>query len=261
MDLNWWKNFLFSCLPKAPLFSSIKDRFFTSLVKSLGSVPKSAYDYNGQNLTDVHPETTTRADEWSDQFGFATTLSTSRLLAQWRQQGGQSPNYLQEQLHAAGYTNLFVHEWWVPGSSPVAARNPMPYINDFPPNNLLVNGIAYSFLDLPQCGDAYQCGDDLQCGDDEGIKFEEKIYPHPDVSEQYPFYFYVGAETWPDFAALTAEETEDVKRLIYKIKPMQQRCVLLSNSDVWVNTPTSGDEIWVNEPTTGTPIEVNIGDR
>ena len=259
MELGWWKNFLFSLLPNSPLFSSIRDRFFTSFIYSLGSVPKETHDYNGQNMTDVHPSTTTRGDEWSEQFGYTYELTEDRLLAEWQQTGGQSPNYLQEQLHAAGYTNLYVHEWWVPGSSPVTARNPIPYINNFPPNNLLVNEMSYAFLDLPQCGDAYQCGDDLQCGDNEGIRFEEKIYPHPDVAAEYPFYFYVGGETWPDFAALTSEEVEDVKRLIFKIKPMQQRCVLLTNSDVWVNTPNSGDEIWVNEPTTGTPIEVNIG--
>ncbi len=259
MDLNWWKSFLFSLLPNTTLFSSIKDRFFTILIKSLGSVPKEAHDYNSQNLTDIHPDTTTRADDWSSQFGFATEQTTTRLTAEWQQEGGQSPNYLQEQLHAAGYTGLYVHEWWEPGSSPVTARNPIPYINDFQPNNLLVNHVNYSFLDLAQCGDDYQCGDDLQCGDNEGVRFEEKIYPHPAVADQYPFYFYVCAETWPNFAALTPDEVDDVKRIIYKIKPMHLRCVLLVNSDVWVNTPTSGDEIWVNEPTTGDPIEVNIG--
>lgn len=258
-------------LPTSGLFSSLKDRFFTKFVYSLGTAPKDAHDTNGQNFTDIDPATTTRADDWSEQFGSPTTLTTAQLQARWQESGGQSPNYLQEQLHAAGYTSVFVHEWWVPGSSPVTARNPILYINNSQPNNLLVNPVQSTYDDRPQCGDSaneYQCGDELfspglalYCGETDGIKYEEKIYDHPDLTEEYPYYFYVCAQTWPEAAPLTSVEIAGIKRIIYKIKPMEQRCVLITTSGVYVNTPTTGaDGIYVNEPTTGADgVWVNLG--
>ena len=59
---------------------------------------------------------------------------------------------------------------------------------------------------------------------------------------------------------MTQEQVQDVKKTIYKYKPMEQRCVLLVTTDVWINTPTTGDEVWANTPTTGSEIYVNLGD-
>lgn len=272
MDLTWWKKFLFMLFPDASLFSSIKDRPFTKFIYSLGTAPKDAHDQNGQNFTDIIPSETTRADDWSDQFGATGTLTTAQLEARFAEEGGQSPNYLQEQLHAAGHTGLFLHEWWVPGSSPVTARNPIPYINDGQPNNLYVNPVDSTYDDRPQCGDnpnSHQCGQEIfypltstYCGETDGIKYEEKIYAHPDVADDYPYYFYVCGETWPDPAPVTNEELVDIKRIIYKIKSINQRCVLIVSNNIIVNEPTTGaDGIWVNEPTTGADgIYVNLGD-
>lgn len=259
MDLTWWKNFIFSLLPNSQIFSKVKDRFFTALIGAFSSVAKDAHDKNGQNFTDIFPDSTTRADEWSDQFGFPTTLTAEQLDVQFKDTGGQSPAYLQAQLHAAGLTELFVHEWWIPGSSPVTARNPIPYINNLQPNNLLVNPAVSIYEDIPQCGDDIQCGDDVYCGDTEGLKYEEKIYAHPDIEAQYPFYFYVCGETFGTFVSLSPEQIQEAKRIIYKIKPMQKRCVLMINQDVWINTPYSGDEIWINTPYTGDEVYINLG--
>lgn len=259
MELNWWKEFLFSLLPRSPLFSFVKDRFFTALVTALGSVPKEAHYYNGQNITDIFPETTTRADDWSRQFNFAKTLTASQLSARFKDSGGCSPNYLQNALHEAGLTSLYVHEWWVPGSDPVAARNPIPYINNYQPNNLLVNPITSIYDDIPQCGDYIQCGDPDQCGDSEGLKFEEKIYAHPDISDEYPYYFYVCGQTFGDYVTLSDDELSEAKRLIYKHKQAHLRCVLFVEASAIINTPTTGDEIIINTPTTGDSIIINSG--
>jgi hypothetical protein len=214
-------------MPTSSIFSRIKSRFLTAFFSSIATAPKDAHDYNGQNFTDVFPESTTRADDWSDQFGAVSELTPAQLAVRWAETGGQSPNYLQEQLHAAGLTNLYVHEWWVPSSSPVTARNPIPYINNVQPNNLLVNYASRAYEDVPQCGDNYQCGDDLQCGDNFGIKYEEKIYAHPDVDAEYPYYLYVCGSTFGDSVPLSASELIEAKRIIYKVKPLNQRVVLM----------------------------------
>lgn len=271
MELAWWKKFVLSLLPDSPIFSGVKERIFTALIGAFSEAGKTVSDESLKNVSDLFPDTTNRADDWSDQFGYVGTLTTDYLKARFAETGGQSPNYLQTQLHAAGYTNLFVHEWWEPGVSPVTARNPITLINDIYPNNLLVNPVDTIYDDRPQCGDdpdEIQCGNEItdpgtamQCGDSEGIKYIEKIYEHADVAAEYPYYFYVCAETWPDAAAVSGDEREEIKQIIYKFKPLEQRCVLILNTDLYVNTPTSGTEIWVNEPTTGADgIWVNLGE-
>jgi hypothetical protein len=261
MDLTFWKRFLRMCLPTSNIFSVVVSRAYTSFMSAISQVLKTYHDHVGARFTDIIPSETTRSDDWSDQFGFVKTLSTSRLEAEWKQSAGQSPNFIQQKLWNAGHTNLYIHEWWIPGSNPVAARNPIPYINNYQPNNLYVNPVQQIYEDLPQCGDYYQCGDDLQCGDSEGFKYEEKIYSHPDIADEYPFYFYVCGEIFGDVVTLSGDDLEDVKRIIYKYKPTQQRCVLMNNDGLWINTPYTGDEVWINTPYTGTEIYINIGDR
>lgn len=261
MDLNQWKKFVFMLAPKSSVFSWVKDRFLTALFYSAGEVASDVSDHNGQNFTDAFPNTTTRADDWSSQFNSPITLSASQLSFRHQESGGQSPHYLQTRLHGAGLTNLYVHEWWVPGSDPVAARDPFVYINNYQPNNLLVNPVVRIYDDVPQCGDRFQCGDDLQCGDSEGLKYEEKIYSHPDIEEEKPFYFYVCGETFGENVTLSEEDLAMAKHLIYKIKPAHLRCVLIANADLWINTPYTGDEVWINTPYTGDEIYINIGDR
>lgn len=261
MELSWWKKFLFMLLPTSSIFSSVKDRFFTAMVQAWGTAAKSVHEINGQNLTDIFTQKTTRLEDHSDQFGYVETQDADRVSALWAEEGGQSPDYLQSQLHAAGLTNLYVHEWWVEGSDPPVARNPILYIRNHQPNNLLVNPVSSIYDDIPQCGDDLYCGDNIYCGDSEGLKYEEKIYPHPDVVEQYPFYFYVCGETFGVPASLTDSELIEAKRIIYKIKAMEQRCVLITDGDVWINTPYTGDELWINTPYTGDELYINIGDR
>ena len=261
MDLTFWKRFLRLLLPTSAIYNIVVDRGFKSLLAAVGSVLKSAHDYVGARFTDFIPAITTRIDDWSEQFGFSGNLSILRLEAEWKQSAGQSPHFIQTKLHDAGFTNCYIHEWWVPASSPVTARNPIPYINDYQPNNLLVNPMSSLYEDFPQCGDAYQCGDDLQCGDSDGYKYEEKIYPHPDIADEYPYYFYVCGATFGNPVTLDSADRFEVQKIIYKYKPMHLRCVLLNNDGLWINTPYTGDEIWINTPYTGTEVYINIGDR
>jgi hypothetical protein len=59
-------------------------------------------------------------DQWINEFGLSlsTTLTPQerreRLIARWKETGGQSPYYLQTTLQNAGF-NVYVFDWWLPG--------------------------------------------------------------------------------------------------------------------------------------------------
>ncbi|MHC4868059.1 MAG: hypothetical protein ACYTEX_28650, partial [Planctomycetota bacterium] len=179
--------------------------------------------------------------------------------------GGQSPNYLQTALQDAGF-DVYVHEWWrvdgdekpiqmgdgtqmgdgaqmggklpIPTGYPVA-RNPIPYINDSQPNNLLVNPVERAYLDYKhQMGDGTQMGDGAQMGANNGIKYIEKIYPHPDNGDDYPFYMYVGGETWPDIVSIEGARRKTA-----------------TTGNIWENSPNS-ELIFENSPD-GIPVVEN----
>lgn len=280
MNLDFWKKFVLMMFPKSEIFAGIIERVFTKYIYSIGSVPKAVHDWVSHIFLDLIPEYTTRALDWSRQFNFPAQQTVTKLQAEWKQQGGQSPNYLQESLHNAGYANLFVHEWWKAstdgsvyecgdghecgdgsecggfksvGSTP-ELRNPFPLINGTAPNNLLVNPVQtitgnYKY----ECGDGHECGDGSECSPSTGLLYFDKIYPHPVNYDDAHFYFYIGGETWPDHALVIDHQLADIKRIVYKIKPMQQRVVLLvdiQESDTWVDNNTLGD-IYISNPDEG----------
>lgn len=129
-------------LPNARAWRLIVDKqlreFFQGLGNSLGDPTKLFFD---EIWTDIDPQQTRELDAWEKQFGLPTSGLTEqqrrdRLDAAWKAKGGQSPRYIQDTLQAAGF-NVYVHEWWVPGSEPAVgvlgsatARVPSTYLND-----------------------------------------------------------------------------------------------------------------------------------
>ena len=88
---------------------------------------------------------------WEQEFGLfsagsAESARRQQLAAAWRAQGGQSPRYLQDVLQTAGF-DVYVHEWWEPGTTPRVTRDPRLY------------------TERPRFGST-QCGaPDAECGD------------------------------------------------------------------------------------------------
>lgn len=285
MSLDFWKKLLFFLLPKNFLWSGQTERPFTKFIEALASAPKYVHDYLLQILTDIFPRLTTREDEWSKQLNYATEQTKETIEANIKEGAGQSPNHLQEAIQNAGFTNVFVHEWWRTGnesdyidvqcgdgftqcgggdayqmggaipitSSDKVPKNPFPYINDGQPNNLLVNPVQvvvqeYSF----QMGGDSQCGDlETQCETSTGTVYLDKIYPHSTDYSKIPYNFFVGGESWPDIAVIPTGTIKDLERIIYKIKPLQQRCVLLVEEpnpiyDIWQNVSSGEDQIIQN---------------
>lgn len=193
--------------------------------------------------------------------GLSEQERRDRLAAAWAATGGQSPGYIQETLQAAGF-NVFVHEWWEPifgrpagGSvdndvSPVA-RNPFTFLwdgsslrqtigvghtsaivggdvmflgnNDAPPGYPLVNKIIASSVLTLGVGHAQSItgGDRALLGITTGV-FTLKQYVIPADPTKYPFFLYIGGETFPEQASIPLTRKNEFEDLCLKICPTEQ---------------------------------------
>jgi hypothetical protein len=183
-----------------------------------------------------------------------------RLAATWKALGGQDPRYIQDTLRGAGF-DVYVHEWWVPGTEPapgvkqcVTPRDPRLVLRrEFTGVALLVEcGEA-----LAQCGEALAqagesltprgyplvnkvfttvpdiiplCGEALaEAGEPEAlcgnyVQFREVLreYIVPNDPDKWPYFLYIGAETYGQLAQIEPSRRDEFERLCLKICPAQQ---------------------------------------
>lgn len=185
----------------------------------------------------------------------------ARLDAAWKAQGGQSPRYIQDTLQAAGFP-VFVHEWWAPsvphptggsvnGDVVPVARNPFTYLwdgasprqyigcghdlafcggdsmfadsQDSPPGYPLVNKILEAVISTIGCGhvQAFAGGDFAACGA-EIISYRMKQYIIPADPTKYPYFLYIGGETFPEMASVPLTRRDEFEDLCLKICPLEQ---------------------------------------
>jgi hypothetical protein len=147
----------------------------------------------------------------------------------------------------------------------VEARNPFDVLAGTP-YPVLINDISvverkYRF----QCGDGTQCVPDtddpprVRCGVFDGYLFRQKFYAMPDIPDEYPKYFYVGGATFPDPINVMSTRYNEMVRLIYKLKPVRLRCVLLVDRSLdIVQNVLDGTDIW-QDVSTGDDIVQNYG--
>lgn len=184
-----------------------------------------------------------------------------RLAATWRSLvGGQSPRYIQDTLQASGF-DVYVHEWWDPSTPPTpgapgnpTVRNPLMYLrreftgvtllvecgeptaacgeafaeagNSLNPRGYpLVNKVLSTQPDLViLCGDlSVACGEpDALCGNFFDFKDEVKEYIVPDDPAKWPYFLYIGGETFGTIAQVDPKRRDEFEALCLKICPTQQ---------------------------------------
>jgi len=183
-----------------------------------------------------------------------------RLAATWKALGGQDPKYIQDTLQANGF-NVFLHEWWEPGTEPAPGvkqcatpRNPIMYLRrEFTGATLMVdcgeplaacgeafaeagNGVeprGYPLVNkvfettadiLPLCGEAVAEAGEVgaQCGD--FIEFKETLrqYIVPSDPDKWPYFLYIGGETFGTIAQVDPKRRDEFEALCLKICPTQQ---------------------------------------
>lgn len=189
---------------------------------------------------DHHPTTTRELAEWEWQFALPAAVDEEdrrlALDAEWKATGGQSPHYIQNLIWAAGFTDVYLHEWWASGP-PYVARNPLlhttqPQIGEYQCDDEVA-------LTQPQCSprsesdgtpfDQPQCSDFLQ--NDPGYLVNDDLNhrappPVPNDPTKWPYFLYFMAETFGQRAFVDPDRLPELKRLLLKVCPTQHWIVL-----------------------------------
>jgi hypothetical protein len=231
-------------LPNAAAWRITLAKTLRNFFEGLTGIGSDAKDFIDDVYGDVFPETTRELAEWEAQFGIEPNAveATRRLnlAAEWAATGGQSPSYIQGVLQTAGF-DVYVHEWWSSGPSPWIPRNPRDYTDD------------------PLIGQV-QCGETLaQCGEPtavcNGLLANEPGYvvnddlsqrapaPIPNVAAVWPYFFYIGAETFPDLANIDIERRAEFRRLVLKLKPAHVWVVLLIDYTITESNVVVGTDL------------------
>lgn len=208
-------------------------RYLGGLLTGFADPAKEALD---DVADDARPALTRALPEWEDQFGGWVegdeAARRNQVAVEFLMQGGQSTHYIETILHAAGFTNLYVHQWWEPNTFPRVARDPRDYGNQ------------------PLIGQ-WQCGDpEAQCGNPNVLcdAFQANLPsylvnrnltpnappPIPDDPARWPYFIYIGGETFPEIAEVPAERRAELERLLLKICPMHLWIVLITDTTVYL---------------------------
>jgi hypothetical protein len=194
-------------------------KFFEGLADGL----TGPVEYFDDIYDDVFPGLTRNLAEYEAQFGLTPGSLTEqqrrdRLAAEWAATGGQSPAYIQSVIQSAGFTDVFIHEWWVPGTN--TPRDPNVFITD--PEFMLVNKREAWKPDFISYGGDYFYGDALSFyGGQNGNFLAKELKEIPSDPATFPFFLYFGGETYLDYADVPAARRDEFEALLLKLCPAQ----------------------------------------
>lgn len=245
-------------LPNARAWRITVDKKLRQFFDGLSGAGNSVKLFFDNVWLDIFPQTTRELDDWETQWGLRDTGLTEqerrdRLDATWKALGGQDPRYIQDTLQANGF-DVYVHEWWEPDTNPPVVRNPLLHIRrgsglpSFvvecgmplaqcgepsaeagagigPTGYPLVNKIFITAPDiLPLCGEAIaEAGEpDALCGNYFQFRFELREYIVPADPNTWPYFLYIGGETFGDLAQVDPKRKDEFEALCLKICPAQQ---------------------------------------
>ncbi len=202
---------------------------------------------------DVFPQTTRELPAWESQFNLLNAENLTeqerrdRLDAAWSATGGQSPRYLQDLLQANGF-DVYVHEWWDGADEqPRTVRNPNTYVStnlDFltemndtdtemgeavmemgevaSKGYVLVNKIIVAdptYMVEMNDTDTEMGESFMDMGQFTGIEYVQRTYIVPTNPDVWPYFVYIGAETFPDFANIPIERRNEFETLLLRYMP------------------------------------------
>lgn len=263
-------------LPRGRAWRLTIDKTLRKFFVGLSGLPEDVKEYADLVYFDLYPQTTRDLNAWEDQWGLPETgLSEQerrdRLDATWAQIGGQDPRYIQDTVQDAGFDDVYIHEWWVPASSPVEARNPL---------NWLIGIACECDEDIAECGEAgaacgertpvgenpswlvnkleiaeydwsvrcnetrCECGEvDIlsQCGEYDGFKIERKTYAIPEDPDTWPYFLYFGDSTFGDSVQIDENRRDEFENLLLRICPTQQWIGLFVDFTPLIVEDASGD--------------------
>lgn len=223
-------------LPRSLAWATTTSKRLRAYLEGLAGLPTDVVAFIDLAYLDLFPGTTRELPAWEKQFGLnpGGTLIDRRnkLAAAWALQGRQSPDYIQRLIHAAGFTNVFIHEWWESGP-PYVARDPRDYVRQ-----PLIGIYQCESLSPWQCFDsgpgdrlAAHCDDTLT--NDPGYVVNLDLTrrgppPVPDDPDTWRYFLYFSGAAFPELAPVPASRLAELKELVLTIKPAQQWIVFLT---------------------------------
>ena len=203
--------------------SKTLQKFFHGLAAALGNPVKQHIDHV---WLDIFPRHTERLEEWENQWGLLNTSVLTeqerrdRLTGIWRALGGQSPKYIQDSLHDAGF-DVYVHEYW--DSKLDEIRNPSNYLN---------NGVTpYQYITVCKLEDPTVCRSipySAACGEIKGHMGQllinlptKKAYDITKIVTNWEYIFYIGGKNFGDIAEVSIGRRDEFETLCLKLRPMQ----------------------------------------
>lgn len=242
-------------LPKAQTWQMKLQNQTRDFFEGLVGLPTDFRTFIDGIWSDLWALETTQLDEWEEQWALKNTNLTdderrARIDSKWKAVGGQSPRYLQDIVRANGF-DVFIHEWFEPGSSPPVLRNPLLVLasggvlfstsldeplmelgeptaelgETFTPRGyVLVNKINTTLSQFLGLGDPImECGEPLALlSQDLGTIFGTVEYLIPTDPATWPYFLYWGDQTFPDQATVDAARRDEFEDLILTLCPGQQ---------------------------------------
>lgn len=247
-------------LPNALAWNLTADKQLRDFFNGLTGMGEDIKEYFDLIWLDILPQETRQLDEWDDNWGLINSGLTDqqrrdRLDASWAALGGQTLAYIQATIRANGF-DVYLHEWWVPGSGfPVpTVRNPFDWLRSSS-NNVVF--LAACGEDLAECGEAIAvcgggteplgyplvnkifitqkdyiavcgadtaaCGEaDALCGNYLNFLFIQRDYSIPGDPATWPYFLYIGGETFGDLATVDPKRKNEFENLCLKLCPTQQ---------------------------------------
>lgn len=249
-------------LPHGRAWSLTASKSLRAFFSGLSQTAEDIKIYIDKVWLDIFPETTRDLTNWELQFGLQSSGLTEqerrdRIAAAWKTLGGQDPRYIQDTLQSHGF-DVYVHEWWEPGSEPAVGaqacatpRNPLLWLRQeftqlvecgealaacgeaFAEAGNGLNPIGYplvnkvlstvpNFLNL--CGEnPVEAGEaDALCGNYFNFREEYRQYVVPMDPSKWPYFLYIGGETFGQVAQVDPSRKDEFEDLCLKICPAQQ---------------------------------------
>jgi uncharacterized protein YmfQ (DUF2313 family) len=227
-------------LPRSEAWKSGVARNTTKLLAGFGEVLDEVREYYDEVFLDQFPATTRFISDWERELGLSAGVSEvasrANIAAAQRATGGQSPRYIQDVIHAAGFTEVFVHEPWAT-ELPYVARDPRPHIEPqyYGLTQFAEAGADQAFFTEainPQTfganeqerfsaislGSNYLDNDTLQ----------QRFIPQvPEESQYWPFFIYFSGATFPEPAYVDPARKHELIRLILQLRPLHMWVVFL----------------------------------
>lgn len=224
-------------LPTGRAWRLTIDKPLRQLVNGLSSAAQDARTYIDARYFDLFPQTSTTLDKWGEQFGVPATAEA--VDAAWKATGGQSVAYIEGILRANGF-DLTIHPFWMPGTDPATGSLGTPRVRNpghFLDSDNWIGEPVYTAGD-PQvtAGAGATAGATTQAGEGPGYLLVDgtNTYTPQQDATRWPFYVYVGAETFPQLAKIEPQRRSELEALLLKHIPAQQWIgVMVTYYDDW----------------------------